>query len=120
MLSFISHVEVEFAIRAENKGVDPMVVVLAANAGKQEFTFIRLPIAVGISQDEDVWRIGDDYSIAQHTDAQGCVDARILVKDHLLHIASRGAVENNDPVAGRLLDTPFLKGGPVIDPFSDP
>ena len=72
--AFVAKVEVELAVRAEDEGVHGMIVIDAFDVGEENFALVRLAVAVGVREHEDVGRRGNDHLIAEHADAERRVD----------------------------------------------
>ena len=122
LFSLIAEVEVELAVRTEDKSVDAMVVVFAADAGEEQLAPVGLAVAVGVGQHENVRGARNNHLVTEHADAQRGVDARVLVENSLLvrDAIAVGVFENHNAIAGGLKNSPFLKGRAVVDALSDP
>jgi hypothetical protein len=111
LFGFVSHVEIQLPVRTEGEGVDAMVVVDATDTGEKQFAFIGLAIAVCISQDEYVGRVGNNDFVSEHANAERGIDAGVLVENSFfIGVAGSFCVLQDDyAIALRLEHSPLLK-----------
>src|SRR5258705_10553038 len=97
-------------------------MVDTADAGKKQLALVRDSISVGVGQNENIGRIRNDRFVAQDTNTQRRVDARVLIKRGLLVGASVPICifEDDDAVTLRLQGSPRLGTRPVVYTFIYP
>ena len=121
LLAFVAEVEVPLAIGAKDKGVHAVVVLIAAEAGKQDLFLVGFVVAVGIGKHPDVGAIRNDGFVALHPDAQRRLQFWPLIK-HLAHVGFAVAVlvfQNHHAVAGGV-GRVAVDGGAVVIGFAHP
>ncbi len=71
--------------------------------GEEELLLVSLAVAIGVGEDKDVGRDGDDHLVAQNADPHSRIDITSLVKDgRLVGLAvAIGIFQDHDAVARR-------------------
>ncbi len=115
---FVAEVPVEPSVGAEDEFVGRVVVLRNAGFREEDFLLVGLAVAVGVGEDEDVGRNGDDDPVAEHADAHGRVDIASLVEDGRLvgFAVAVGVFQDQDAIALGALAVAMA----IVDDLADP
>ena len=104
--------------------MQPVVMVEAAEPGEEDLLLVGSVVAVGVGVDDQVRRCRHDHAMADHRQAQGRPEIRVL-HEGLGAVGAAVAVavrEDDDPIARRVRQRLALGGveAAVVDGFGDP
>ncbi len=102
--------KIKLAVRPRHAGMQSMVMVQAAEAGKENLLSVGYVIPVLIGIDDDGRGAGDDYPIAYHCNTQGRTKVFILDKDlgRIRDTVPVRILEDHHPVTLRIVHMAVL------------
>ena len=114
----VSEIEIELPVGTKGKGVNPVVVLGAADLGEECYLFVGFQVAILIGHDPDIIPGRDDNLVSKDTDSMDRINLAPLIEDCgfvSLAIAA-GVLQHEDAIALRTLVTM----SPVVDNLTDP
>ena len=103
------------AIGAPGEGVGEFVCIIAAEAGDNDFLLVRFAIVVGVTNEEEIGRIGDPDTTVSDGDTAGDIEAFEEDGGFVDGTVTIGVFENTDTV----FSGPGLSAG-IFEGFGDP
>jgi hypothetical protein len=76
----IAEIEIEFAIGTKDKRVQIMIVISLSAVFEQNLAPVRFVVAIGVGQNKDVGRTGNDDLVSKDTNTQRGVDGGVLIE----------------------------------------